>query len=121
MKRTFTCIICPNSCEIEAEYTPGSHEIGMTGAGCRRGEAYVRQELIAPMRTIASSVRLRNGELPLASVRLDRPVPREQIPAVMDEIKKICLDAPVHAGDVVIPDVLGSGSNVIITKNIGRI
>ncbi|MBQ8080890.1 MAG: DUF1667 domain-containing protein [Clostridia bacterium] len=120
MIRPFTCIVCPNGCEITAEYEPGREEISVKGAGCPRGNEYVRQELIEPRRTIASSVRLLHGELPLVSVRLDKPVRREMIPAVMEEIQKQQLEAPVQIGDVVIANVLDSGSNVIITKNVAR-
>lgn len=121
MKRTYICIICPNGCEIEVNYTPGTEDINLSGAGCQRGEAYVRQELTEPKRTISSSIRTAHGELPLASVRLDKPVKREIIPAVMEEIRKIKVEAPVSIGDIVIHDVLGSGSDVIITKNVARV
>jgi hypothetical protein len=55
MKKQFTCIVCPNGCEIEAEVENGQ-VISVTGHTCPRGEQYVRQELTAPRRTIASSV-----------------------------------------------------------------
>ena len=55
MKKQFTCIVCPNGCEIEAEVENGQ-VIAVTGHTCPRGEQYVRQELTAPRRTIASSV-----------------------------------------------------------------
>ena len=120
MKRSLTCIICPNGCEIEAEYTEGSGEISLAGAACKRGEEYVRQELIAPKRTISSSVSLLRGELPLASVRLDEPVDRALIPDMMREILSVQVEAPVKIGQIVLENVLGTGSNVIITKNIPR-
>lgn len=117
MRREFTCIICPNGCEIEATVENG-RLVAAAGAACPRGRDYVQQELTAPRRTIASSVPVRNGELPLASVRLDAPVPKERIMDVMREIRGIRLDAPVYAGTVVIGNVLGLGSNVIITKDV---
>ena len=55
MKKQFTCIVCPNGCEIEAEVENGQ-VISVTGHTCPRGEQYVRQELTAPRRTIASIV-----------------------------------------------------------------
>ena len=60
------------------------------------------------------------GELPLASVRLTRPIPKDRIFDVMAEINRQTLTAPVHIGDVVIADVLGLGSDVIVTKHIDR-
>ena len=50
MKKQFTCIVCPNGCEIEAEVENGQ-VISVTGHTCPRGEQYVRQELTAPRRT----------------------------------------------------------------------
>jgi CxxC motif-containing protein len=38
----------------------------------------------------------------------------------MEEIRRLRLDAPVRIGQVAIPNVLGLGSDVIVTKNIGR-
>jgi len=39
----------------------------------------------------------------------------------MDAIKEIHLEAPVLIGQVVIENVLGLQSNVIVTKNIPRL
>lgn len=45
-------------------------------------------------------------------------MPKEQIFSVVNEIKKVEPEAPVTIGDHVIKDVLGLGSNVIVTKNV---
>ncbi len=119
MKRTFTCIVCPNGCEIEAEYE-GTEVFSVTGNLCPKGKAYVTQELVDPRRTIATSVRVEGGTLPLASVRLTRPIPKARIFDVMREINRQTLTAPVRIGDVVIRDVLGLGSDVIVTKHIEK-
>jgi len=117
MLKKFVCIICPNGCEISAEVEDGKI-LSLQGAGCPRGEEYVRQELTDPVRNIASSVLLEGGVLPLASVRLTRPVPKNRIFDVMNEIKKAKLTAPVSIGQTVIPNVLGLESDVVVTKNI---
>lgn len=119
MKKVYTCIICPNGCEIEAE-TDGRKVLSVSGNTCDKGEEYVRQELTAPMRTIATSVRVSGGELPLASVRLTKPVPRDRIFPIMEQVKKICLTAPVLSGTVVLAKVCGSDSDVIVTKTVKK-
>lgn len=119
MKRTFTCIVCPNGCEMEAEYE-GTTVLSVSGNLCPKGKAYATQELVDPQRTIATSVRVLGGELPLVSVRLTRAIPKDRIFDVMREINRQELFAPVGIGDVVIHDVLGLGSDVIATKNIGK-
>ena len=39
---------------------------------------------------------------------------------MMAEIRKIKVTAPVSIGQIVLQDVLGTGSDVIITKNVKR-
>ena len=101
--RTFVCIVCPNGCTIEAQYEDDKI-YSITGNKCKKGVDYVRQELIDPRRTISSSVRIEGAVLPLCSVRL---------------INKITLTAPVEIGQVVIKNVCGLESDVIVTKNMG--
>ena len=117
MKRCFPCIVCPNGCELEVETRDGA-AVAVRGATCKRGEEYALRELTDPRRTIASSVRVLGGELPLASVRLDAPIPKKEILRVMDEIARVTLTAPVMIGDIAIADVLGLGVNVVATKNV---
>ena len=120
MTRTFTCIICPNGCEITAEYE-GADVQTIEGATCPKGADYVRQELTDPRRNIATSVPVEGGELPLVSVRLDRPIPKKDIFAVMDAINGVRLQAPTFIGQVALADVCGLGANVIVTKPVARL
>lgn len=121
MKRQFTCIICPNGCEITAEIGANGVITSVEGHTCKKGEEYVQQELTHPVRTIATSVLVKDGELPLVSVRVDGAIPKERIFDAMAEIKGISLTAPVVIGQHVISNLLGLGVNVIATKNIKRI
>ena len=88
------------------------------GNKCKKGLQYVEQELTDPRRTIASSVRINGAELPLCSVRLTKPIPKKDIFSVMKEINQVELQAPVHIGDVIIHNVCGLESDVIVTKNM---
>lgn len=122
MLREFTCIICPNGCEIRAEIEAGADNAAdirsIEGALCPKGKAYVEQELTAPRRNIATSVLVKGGDLPLASVRLTAPIPKPRIFDAMSEIRKCRLTAPVEAGTVVIHHLLGYDVDVIATKSV---
>lgn len=124
MKTELTCIICPNSCqlEIESEYTadgiPLIHNI--RGAFCPKGVEYARQEILSPCRTISTSVAVLHGDLPLASVRLTNPIPKERIFDAITEIKSHVLEAPVSAGTILISQILGYNADVIVTKTVSR-
>lgn len=117
MLKEYTCIICPNSCDIEVLFE-NNKVVSVEGALCPRGKTYIDNELSNPVRNIATSVKIENGQLPLASVKLSRPIPKDKIFDVMKEIKKIKINAPVHIGQVIIKNVLELDSDVVITKNI---
>ena len=119
MNRTLTCIICPNGCELEIAYE-GDQILFVTGNKCPKGAEYAEQEIKNPMRTIASSVKLTNGAMPLVSVRVNGPILKAKIMDVMAVISETSVDAPVKIGDVVIADVLGLGVDVVATRNVGR-
>ncbi|HIY62515.1 MAG TPA: DUF1667 domain-containing protein [Candidatus Mediterraneibacter stercoripullorum] len=120
MLREFICIMCPQGCSLQADEENGK-VLKVSGNTCPRGKEYAIQEITAPMRNIATSVKVENGELPLASVRLTGPIPKSKIFSAMDEIRKICVKAPVKTGDIVIENLLGTGENVIITKDINKL
>ncbi len=121
MTRDFTCIVCPNGCDLTAEFEQdekGVRVLSVSGNLCPNGDTYARQELTAPMRTVATSVLVEDGETPLVSVRLDNAIPKERIFDVIAEIRRARIKAPVVTGQVIIENVLGLQSNVIATKDI---
>lgn len=120
MIKTFTCILCPNGCEIEATIENGCVRF-TEGDKCKRGLTYIEHELTNPQRNIASSIEVVGGHLPLASVRLSAPIPKEKIFEVMKEIQKIKLEAPITIGQIIIQNVLNLKSDVIATKQVNKV
>ena len=117
MKKIFTCIICPNGCEIEVELN-NKEIINMEGASCKKGKDYRTQALINPQRNIASSVKVIGGDLEIVSVRLNKSIPKDKIFDVMEEIKKVEVQAPVKIGDIIKHNILNLNVDLIATKNI---
>lgn len=120
MKKIFTCIICPNGCEIETDIEDDKI-IKIEGASCKKGKEYVNQELTNPQRNIATSVKVINGDLEIVSVRLNNSIPKYKIFDVMDEIKKLQVKAPIKIGDVLKSNILNLDVDLIATKNIDSI
>ena len=52
----------------------------------------------------------------MVSVKTALPIPKEKIFDVMKQIRAAKVDAPVNAGDVIIPRVFGT--DIIATKSI---
>ena len=117
--KKFICIICPNGCEIEVEYEKKEIK-SISGNICEKGEVYVRQELFSPERGLTTTVVVRNGTIPLVSVKTSKPIPKEKIFQVMDEIANLEIDAPVKIGDIIVKNISGTGADLVATKNVGR-
>ena len=119
MNRVYTCILCPNSCEITVDYE-GKTVRSTQGNKCDKGRDYVTQELTDPKRTVTSSVAVAGGERPLVSVRLTAPICREQIFPLMEQLQKIVLTAPVEPGQVVLSKVFDTDADLIATSRVAK-
>ena len=119
MTRVYTCILCPNSCEITAEYE-GKTVLSTKGNKCDKGREYVTQELTDPRRTVTSSVLVAGGSRPLVSVRLTAAISRDLIFPLMAQLQKIVLHAPVEPGQGVMEKVFGTDANVIATSRVEK-
>lgn len=119
MRRKLTCISCPMGCEITVELVDGE-VASVRGNRCPRGEAYAREEVTDPKRVLATNVKVIGGELPLVSVKTDRPIPKRLIPQAMELIKGLSVEAPVELGQVIVRDLLGTGARLIATRTVAR-
>ena len=117
--RHLTCIVCPLGCSITVKLK-GIEVIGVDGNTCAKGEAYARDEVLHPKRTLTSSVLVIGGSWPLVSVRTSGPIPKAKIVAVMKAIKAKMVKAPVKMGAVLIKNVSGTRVDIIATKDIER-
>lgn len=120
MEKKLICVSCPVGCEILVK-TEGDKVVEITGNRCPRGETYARQETIAPMRVLPTSVKVHNGEWPLVSVKTDRPVPKHLIAEIMELVQAIAVEAPVDIGQVIAEDLIGTDANLVATRNVQRI
>lgn len=114
------CIVCPNGCRLQAQVEEGEEiqVTDVTGHLCEKGPAWAEQELVNPMRTIASSIIVEGGDFPLVSVRTDSPIPLKSIPDIMRTIKSKKAKAPVRIGDIMVKNPAGASCNIIATRTV---
>ncbi|MBY0584940.1 DUF1667 domain-containing protein [Murdochiella sp. Marseille-P8839] len=115
-KREMVCIVCPMGCTLTIEQK--NEVLLVTGNRCPRGEQYAKQELTAPLRNIASTVRVHNGVLPVVPVKTDREIPKEKIFAAMALINAVEVEAPVRCGECIIPHLFGTEANIVATRDL---
>ena len=110
------CINCPRGCEMDVSVADGA--VTVTGNGCPRGEEYARSEVTNPTRMVTGLVRVAGMRKPLP-VKTKVAVPKGKIDEVLFALHQTTVQLPVKIGDVVIPDVAGTGVDVVATANMG--
>ena len=84
---------------------------------CKRGDAYARQECVAPMRMVTAVAPVMGSDMPV-SVKTAEPIPKEKIFACMDAIRAAHFTMPILMGDVLIRNVADTGVDLVATKSI---
>ncbi len=115
MIRNLTCIVCPKGCQLEVELED-KRVIEVRGATCKRGVTYAEAECTAPMRTLTTTAAVAGGGV--VPVKTDRAIPKELIFECMEQINAIRVSPEAKLGDVIIENVLGTGANVVTTRNV---
>ncbi len=117
MARELTCIECPTGCAILVTVVDDK-AVRVEGNGCRRGRDYAVAEVEHPERLLTTTVPARGLTLRMVPVRTSRPIPKDARVDVMSEIRKVRIFAPVKVGDVVLPNLLGLGVDVVATRDV---
>lgn len=119
MNHTFTCIKCPLSCQVEV-VAEGNVIQEMKGHTCTQGETYVIDEFTHPVRTLTTTVRVRDGILPVLPVKSEKPLPKNLIRKCVEVLNTVTVKAPVKCGDIVCENVLDTGVNVVASRDLPR-
>ena len=101
------CITCPKGCSL-AVLRDGDTVLEAKG-GCARGFEYAKREIADPRRMVASTVRIKGALHPLLPVYTSAPIPKPKIRALLDELRRLELHAPVRMGEVVLHGCAGAG------------
>lgn len=118
--RKVVCVLCPLGCKIRIELDEEGNILSISGNKCPRGEGYAKDEIKDPKRVVTTSVKVLDGELPLASVKTDGPIPKKYIFELMKILKSVEMNAPVNVGDVVVRNIFETNVNVVITRSVGE-
>ena len=117
MKKEIICISCPLGCPLTINHNQTSIQ-EIDGNRCSIGLQHAEKELFNPERTLTTTVKVRNGHLPLVSVRTNKPLPKSRIFDTMNLLAKVEVEAPVKIGDEIVQNLFDTGVNIVATKNV---
>lgn len=109
------CIVCPRGCHLRVDEENG---YTVTGNSCPRGAEYGHNEITDPRRVITSTVKIEGATYRRCPVRTDKAVKKALMTDIMKELNDVTSKSPVKRGQVLVENVLGTGANVIVTKDM---
>lgn len=90
----YLCIGCPLGCRLEVHEDDQGDIVEVRGFSCRKGKIFAEREHTDPRRMVTTTVAVPNGRWARLPVHTSVEV-----------------SAPIRMGDVVVPDVLGTGAD----------
>lgn len=117
MNQLITCINCPMGCRMTAELSDSGKLLSVSGNTCPRGKEYARQECTDPKRMITAVIPVYGSETPL-SVKTNQPISKKLIQQVMLVLSEAKPVLPVHAGEIIVGNILNSGVDIIATRTL---
>ena len=121
MIKEMVCIECPQGCLMKVEVDENTNKvISLSENRCPKGEKYALEETENPVRIITSTVRAQGLSVSMVPVRSREGIPKKRIMDVMEKIREIRVSKPVEAGEVIVRDVLGLGTDIIATRKISK-
>lgn len=119
----FNCTTCPSECllTVEIEREPDGSVAAVrsvTGNSCPRGDKFAHQELTCPVRVLTTTVAVSGGDEALLPVRTAEAIPLALHAQAMALIRGIVVEAPIRMGDVVFPNLLNTGIDLIASMDI---
>lgn len=119
----FNCTTCPSECLLTVEVERDADGVlvemrSVTGNSCPRGDKFAHQELTCPMRVLTTTVAVSGGDEALLPVRTAEAIPLALHAQAMDLIRGVVVEAPICMGDVVLPNLLNMGIDLIASMDI---
>ena len=121
MERKLVCISCPLGCRLTVTWEDEG-DITVKGNRCAKGESYAQEEILAPKRVVTATVAVavlaaaqRPRRLP---VKTSAPLLKEHIPALLNQLYTMEVEAPLGCGDILLEDIAGTGVDLVATRSL---
>lgn len=114
MKKEIVCLCCPRSCCILVD----EEKKVVTGNYCAKGKKFAFTEVTCPRRTLTSTIKVMGGTCELVPVKTNTSIDKRLFEEFINKLRSLTVKAPVHLGDTVIENVLGTKVNIVATMDV---
>lgn len=114
----YLCIGCPLGCRLEVDEDDHGDIVEVRGSSCKKGDRYAVQEHTDPRRGVTTTVAISGGLWPRLPVKTTDDIPKDQVLSACEALRRVRVEAPVKLGDVVMRDLLGTGCDVVATRDM---
>ena len=112
------CICCPKGCHLRVDT---ANDYAVTGNACPNGAAYGKEELTPPHPHHYQHRAHYGWAVPALPGQTDAGGAKGNDVFRDAALNTAALQAPVHTGDVVLPNVCGTGVDVVATRNMEKV
>lgn len=121
----FNCTTCPSECLLTVKVVRDADgavvEVrSVTGNNCPRGDKFAHQELTCPMRVLTTTVAVSGGDEALLPVRTAEAISLALHAQAMALIRGLVVNAPIHMGDVILPNLLDTNIDLVASMDINQ-
>ena len=115
------CIGCPLGCRIKLIINDKGKITDITDYQCKVGQKYAQEEFKTPARTLTTTVLTdASSERVLLPVRTNKPIHKEKLRESMQLLPKIRVKPPIRMGQVIIPNILDTGADLVSSDELVR-
>jgi CxxC motif-containing protein len=112
------CIICPLACHIVVTADDAGNILNVTNHQCKEGREYAVAEFRFPARILTTTLMTAGASRPLLPVRSCKPIPKTRLMEVMYSLSKITIKPPIKMAQVIIPNIVGTGVDMVSTDEL---
>ena len=113
------CVQCPENCSITVRMRD-KEIIDIKNAKCERGKEFSVKEVTSPVRDFFTTVRVKQGKIPVLSVRSTRPIPKNMLFECASRVAKLVVTAPVSIGETLIRNILNLDVDIVATNTVEK-
>lgn len=112
------CVGCPLGCEVKLTLNDKNEVTVVEDNKCKEGKKYTVEEFTNPVRTLTATVLAQGSPQPLLPVRTSKPILKTLLAQSMSIIAKTRVNPPIKIGDVIVPNLLDTGVDVVASSDL---